>query len=154
PQTWIQLVASTSVPPDRVVESLRQVVHAMDANIPVGGTTTMAQRVSDAFREDRFNLMLIGVFAVLALAVAGVGVYGAMAYSIEQRGREFGVRIALGARRTGILGLALGQAIRLGVAGTALGLCTALIMGRILGSALYVVPTVHSGVLYGVSVAD
>jgi ABC-type antimicrobial peptide transport system permease subunit len=77
-----------------------------------------------------------------------------MSCAIEQRTQEFGVRLALGARPAGILGLALGHAARLSLAGTGLGLVLSLALGRVLGSALYLVPGQHDGLIYGVDVTD
>jgi putative ABC transport system permease protein len=92
-------------------------------------------------------------FAALAIVLASVGVFGAMAYAIEQRTREFGVRLALGADRIGILALALGQSA-LGLAGTALGLGLSLALARLLGDAVYLVQGKHDGLIYGVSTTD
>ena len=94
------------------------------------------------------------MFAAFAVVLAAVGLYAAMAHSVAQRTKEFGVRLALGADRAGILGLALGQTIRLGAAGTALGFAVALVLARMLGDALYLVQGQHSGLIYGISLAD
>jgi predicted permease len=150
----IQLVVNTAVPPSGVVDALRREVVSLDPHLPVTAVTTMAQRLDDALRTDRFNLLLIGAFAVIAIVLAGVGIYGAMSCAIEQRTQEFGVRLALGARPAGILGLALGHAARLSLAGTGLGLVLSLALGRVLGSALYLVPGQHDGLIYGVNVTD
>ena len=150
----MQLIASTAIPPATVVAPLRAQLLAIDPDVPVSSVTTMAQLVDEAFRSDRFNLLLIGAFAVLALVMAAVGVYGAMSYTMQQRTKEFGVRIALGASRGTIFSLALGQAARLGAAGTALGLVLSLVLARILGNALYLVPREHNGLIYGVSTTD
>jgi len=154
PPSPIQLIASTAIPPATVVAPLRAQLLAIDRDLPVSSVTTMAELVDEAFRSDRFNLLLIGAFAVLALVMAAVGVYGAMSYTMQQRTQEFGVRIALGAPRRTIFSLALGQAARLGAAGTALGLVLSLVLARILGNALYLVPREHNGLIYGVSTTD
>jgi ABC-type antimicrobial peptide transport system permease subunit len=114
----------------------------------------MMDRVARASRGDCFNLILIGSFAALAILMAAVGIYGAMSYAIERRTQEFGVRIALGAQRSGILALALGESARLAVIGTVLGVAASLTLARLIGSALYLVPAKHEGLLYGVSLTD
>ena len=154
PAPSIQLIVSAGVPVEGVVDSVRQAALAVDPSLLTTGITTMAQRVDDALRSDRFHLLLIGAFAALAMALASVGIFGAMVYAIEQRTREFGVRLALGADRIGILALALGQSARLGLAGTALGLGLSLALARLLGDALYLVQGQHGGLIYGVSTTD
>jgi predicted permease len=154
PAPSIQLIVSTGVPAEGVVDSVRRAALAVDPNLPVTGITTMARRVDDALRSDRFHLLLIGAFAAVAILLAAIGIFGAMAYAIEQRTREFGVRLALGADRVGILALALGQSARLGLAGTALGLGLSLTLARLLGDALYLVQGKHDGLIYGVSTTD
>jgi putative ABC transport system permease protein len=102
----------------------------------------------------RFNLTLIMVFAALALIVAAVGIYGSVACAIEERSREFGVRIALGAAPSAIFGEALRESIRVAVAGSLLGAGAVIALARIVGSALYLVPGQHVGMLYNVSLTN
>ena len=154
PVTPMQLVVKASVPPAALVDPVRQAVLAVDRDLPVLGVRTMAQRVHEAFREDRFHLLLIGTFALVAIVLASVGVYAAMAHAVQQRTAEFGLRLALGARRSGILSLALGQSMRLGLAGTVLGLAVSLALARVLGDALYLVERSHNGLIYGVTTTD
>jgi putative ABC transport system permease protein len=150
----IHLIVRTSVPPLTVTDSLRRQIQALDPRLPVISTLTMTDRVDDSLRGARFHLFLTGFFAVVAILLASVGIYGVMSYAVEQRTREFGVRLALGAQRAGILGLAIGQSLRLGLAGTAIGLGGSLLLARAIGDALFVVRGQHSGILYGVSLAD
>ena len=105
-------------------------------------------------RGARFRLALVGVFAGLALLLAAVGVYGAVAFSTALRTREFALRIALGAGPGSIAGLTLGHTARLTAAGAACGLGGSLVLGRILKNALYLAPHLHPGLIYGVSVTD
>ncbi len=154
PEPSVRLIAHTSVPTANVIDPLRQTVFALDPNVPVYSIRTMTDLVADASGSERFNLALITAFAFIAMLMSAVGIYGAMSYSIEQRTREFGIRLALGAQRRGILAVALAQCTRLGLMGTALGLALAFVLARVLGSALYLVPRQHIGLLYGVSLSD
>jgi putative ABC transport system permease protein len=129
-------------------------VLALDKDLPILTVRTMADLVDGALQSDKFNTLLIGTFALLAIVMAALGIFGAMSYAMEQRTREFGVRLALGAPRTGILGLAVGESTRLGVIGTVLGLIAAIALARMLGDALYLIPGAHDGLLYGVSTTD
>jgi len=114
----------------------------------------LEQRVSRALQNDRFNMMLISSFAAIAVLLAVVGIYGAIAYVVEGRRREFGVRLALGARPWQLVSLALWQAGRVGIAGGLIGVGGALILSRALGDALYLVPGSHNGLLFGVTTLD
>ena len=148
------LVLNTGIPPATLASSVRQEIAALDKDLPTSTIISMDQRVKDKLRADRFNLLLIGTFAGLGVLLASVGIYGAMAYLIEQRTREFGIRIALGAGRQRILALTLGQAASLTLIGLTLGLSVSLVLGRLLQSRLYLVEHEHEGLLYGVSVFD
>jgi putative ABC transport system permease protein len=154
PAPSVELVVSTAIPPARVSDALRSAAARVDPALPVTGITTLTQRVEDALQGDRFNLLVIGFFAGMALLLAAVGIYGAMACAVQERTREFGVRLALGAMPHAILGAALLESARVGVAGSVLGAAIALGLAKLLGSALYLVPGEHGGLLYGVKTTD
>jgi hypothetical protein len=154
PAPAIGVYAHTAVPPTDVAPLVRQALARLDRNLPAMGVQSMEQRVSNALRGDRFNLLLVSSFAGLATLLAAVGIFGAMASSMAQRRQEFGLRMALGADRHAVLALALGQALRLATAGTALGVLIVLIAARLLGDALYVVQGQHEGVVYGARLAN
>jgi putative ABC transport system permease protein len=154
PVSALQLIVHTSVPAAHLVDQLRQAATSVDKSLPVLAVQTMTQTVSNSLQSARFNLLLIAMFGGLAMVMAAIGIYGTMSYAMEQRIQEFGVRLALGAQRSGILRLALGQAAGLGAIGTACGLALSVVVARLIGDALYLVPRVHSGVLYGVTTTD
>ena len=148
------LVASTKLPSSVIVGPIRHQIAQVDKSIPVTNIATMDERASDALQGARGVLILAAVFAGLAVALVGVGLFGAIAYSVEQRTREFGIRLALGASPARVLRNALEQSAFLGGFGLVLGVGVSLALGRLLGSALYLVPQQHDGLLYGVSVFD
>jgi putative ABC transport system permease protein len=154
PSPAVELVARGSVPAAGLADTLRQRAARIDPAMPVTSVTTFDARVSHALQGDRFNLMLIGSFAGLALALAGIGIYGAIAYSVQARTRELGVRLALGAQPGRLVGAVLWQAGRLGLIGAAIGLAGTLALAVPLGNALYLVPGDHEGLLYGVTTTD
>jgi putative ABC transport system permease protein len=154
PSPWIELVVRAGVPPSSLGDALRQRAAHVDPAIPVTSVTTFEARVTRALQGDRFNLLLIGAFAGLAVLLAAIGIYGAVAYNVQARTREFGVRLALGARPARLVGAALWQAGRLGLVGGALGLAVILALAVPLGNALYLVPGAHEGLLYHVSTTD
>jgi putative ABC transport system permease protein len=148
------LVVSTNLPTSAVVSPIRHQMAQVDKDIPVTHVATMEERVADSLQEARGELILIAVFAALAVALVAVGIFGAIAYFVEQRTREFGIRLALGASPSRVLRHALRQSAVLGVSGLALGIAASLALGRLVGSALYLVPHEHDGLLYGVSIFD
>jgi putative ABC transport system permease protein len=154
PSPSVELVVRTGIPAAQVTDALRAAAVRADPSLPVTRMTTLTQRVNEAFRGARFNLLLIGGFALVATLLAGVGIYGAMACAVEERRREFGVRLALGATPGTILGSSLRESTRIGLTGGLLGTAIALVLARILGNALYLVPGKHAGVLYGVTTTD
>jgi hypothetical protein len=154
PGPGVELVVSTAIPPARISAALRSAAARVDPALPVTGVTTLTQRVEDALQGDRFNLLIIGFFAAAATVLAAVGIYGAMACAVQERTREFGVRLALGAMPRAILVAALSESARVGIAGSLLGAAITLGLAKILGSALYLVPGEHGGLLYGVKTTD
>ena len=150
----IFLVASTKLPTGSVAGAIRHQIAQVDSGIPITHVATMDERAAESLQGARGNLLLIGVFAGLAVALVAVGIFGAIAYYAQQRTREFGVRLALGASPAGILRLALRYSAALGISGVVLGICVSLVVGRLLGTALYLVRGKHGGMLYVVSMFD
>src|SRR5207244_2381673 len=116
---------------------VRTAVHEIDKDLPVYGMQTMSQHLARASSRTRFSAVLLGVFAALALGLAGVGVYGVVAYSVAARTREIGIRMALGASRSDVLKLIVGDGLLLCVAGLAVGVPLGLVSTRVLSSFLY-----------------
>lgn len=154
PSSGIEVLVRSGVPPASIAGPLRAAAGGVDPDVPVTSVTLLDTRVADAFREDRFHLLLIGCFAIVGLTLAGIGIYGAVSYAVQRRRREFGVRLALGARPRTLVFAALREALRVAALGGALGLAGALVIARLLGNALYLVPGEHNGLLYGVTTTD
>jgi len=112
-------------------------IQAVDREQPVSDVRTMESWVADSTARARFGTMLFGVFACAALALAAVGVYGVISYSVAQRRNEIGIRMALGAQTRDILRLIIGQGLALALIGVAVGLTTAFALTRLMKSLLY-----------------
>jgi len=121
----------------------RREVQSLDSQLPIFGVKTMEAAVDESLAGRRFSLLLLGLFAALALVLAAVGIYGVMSYGVVQRTREIGIRMALGAREADVLRLVVGDGARLAGAGVAIGLALALVLSRVI-----------RGMLYGVSAYD
>lgn len=148
------LLAATQVSPASVIDAIRHQIAEVDRGIPVTHIATMDERAAESLQEARANLILIGLFAAFAVVLVAVGIFGAVAYFVEQRTREFGIRLTLGALPSQILRHALNQSAMIAVSGLGLGIALSLALGRVLRSALSLVPGEHDGLLYGVSVFD
>lgn len=131
------LVLRTETEPLSVVNSVAAAVHAIDPELPLADVRTMEEVVDLTLARPRIVAVLLAVFAVMALVLAGVGVYGVMAYSVGQRTQEIGVRMALGATPDSVFRLVLGQALRLVVLGVVTGLIAAGALTRLLETLLY-----------------
>jgi putative ABC transport system permease protein len=129
--------------PASLTQALREQVRAVDPDLPVFGERTMDDVVAASLAQRRFALQVVGGFGVLALLLAGVGVYGVVAYSVSRRTREIGIRLALGASSGAILRWVFGQGMRLTLLGTAAGLVGAFLLTRLL-----------RGLLFGVEATD
>jgi putative ABC transport system permease protein len=135
------LIVRTSTDPMSVVGAARNVVAGIDDNLPIYAVQTMPDLVSANVAQPRFNSLLMGAFAAIALILATVGLYGVMSYGVAQRTQEIGVRLALGARPSDVLGLVIRQGMGLAAVGLGIGVVGALWASQALASMLYGVGT-------------
>ncbi len=120
-----------------LLRSINAATAAVNRNVPVYDVKTMDSMLADSGSLRNFDLSLLGAFSLLALSLAAVGVYAVMAYSVSQRTREIGIRIALGARSRDVLRLILHQGARLAIAGSVIGVAAAFLLRKIMASLLY-----------------
>ncbi|HEV7475787.1 MAG TPA: ABC transporter permease [Pyrinomonadaceae bacterium] len=123
--------------PSSLGPSLREVIRSIDKDQPIFNLRTMTQLLDESIAQRRFNLTLLGGFSLLALVLASIGIYGVMSYSVAQRTREIGVRIALGAQARDVLRMILGQGLILTLIGLGLGLAGAFALTRFLATLLF-----------------
>ena len=123
--------------PTTLIEAVRRVIHAIDPEVPLFGVEPLAQTLSNSASERRFTTLVLGAFAGVALLLALVGVHGVLSYSVACRQREIGIRMALGADRTRVRSLVLGESARLAVLGLTLGILGALGLTGVLRTMLY-----------------
>src|SRR6266540_1143228 len=143
PFTWSYLMIRASVPPETLIQSMRGAVASVNSTLQPVSFLPMERLVSDSVARPRFNTVLLAAFAALALALAAVGIYGVIAYSVSRRAHEIGVRMALGARKSDVIRLVLKQGMTPAGAGAALGLIGAWAATRLM-----------SGMLFEVSATD
>jgi putative ABC transport system permease protein len=121
----------------RIADDVRKQVQSVDARLPVFGASMLATTVSTALDQRRFSLRIVGLFALTALLLAAIGIYGVISYLVNERTHEIGIRLALGADRKNILQMILRQGLTMAVIGAATGLAAALIVAHLMASALY-----------------
>jgi putative ABC transport system permease protein len=143
PSRNMNVLVRSGLPPDALLALLRQRTAALDPTIPLYGVTTLAEGMGRYVAQRRLQTFLLGIFSSVALLMAGVGVYGLLHYSVSKRAQEIGVRVALGARSSDVVGMVVREGFTLAVPGIALGL---------VGS-LWVAETL-AALLYGVSASD
>jgi predicted permease len=131
------LVIQTTGEPAAMTETIRNAVARVAKDIPVFAVKSMAEQVATTLWQQRMAASLIGLFGALALALAGVGLYGVIAHSVSERTREIGIRMALGADSRAIVRLVVRQGLRLTLIGAALGVVAALALTRLMSSLLY-----------------
>ena len=153
------LVRTTAKPMD-LVEAVKGRLKGLDKDLPLDNVRTMEHVADASLGEPRLRTWLLGLFAVLALALASAGLYGLLAYAVARRTQEIGIRLAMGAERGDVLKLVMGQGLALTAIGIGLGLTLALGLARFLESLLYGVgaadPLTYSvvaGLLAGVAAA-
>jgi putative ABC transport system permease protein len=136
-QPFMAVAVRTTGSPDRYVNLVRDAVRSVDPDQPVSGVSNMEELLSKSVGQRRLSMMLLSLFSGIALVLASIGIYGVMSYSVTQRSRELGVRIALGADRGDVLRLVLRQGMRLALLGIGIGLAAALALTRLIESQLY-----------------
>jgi predicted permease len=145
------LVARTSADSTAAVQAIVKQVHAVDPTVPVYDVRSMQDRVSDSLARQRFSMLLLGAFAMAALLLAAVGLYGVLAYLVSQGTRDIGVHMALGAQRSRIMRMVIRHGLELTFAGIFLGLAGAAALTRVMTSLLFGVGTLDLATFTGVS---
>ncbi len=140
---WMNLVVHTALPGNETLAIIKDSLHKLDPQIPVTKVQWMSDLSAASLDKQRFNLLLLGIFAVTALMLSALGIYGVISHLVTQRTNEIGIRMALGAGPDTILRLVVGQCLQLIVVGTIIGLGGALALSRLL-----------SGLVFGVGVRD
>jgi predicted permease len=127
----------TTANPVALLAAARDAVHAIDANLPLSAVNTMDKLVESSVGQRKLSMILLATFSAIAMLLASIGIYGVMSYSVAQRTRELGVRMALGAARARVLTLVVRQGMALATSGVAIGLFTAFALTRLLSSQLF-----------------
>ena len=150
-KTWMNVAVRTAEAPEGLAAAVRREVAAVDADIPVTKVRAMDDLITASVAPRRFNLLLLGGFAALALVLAGVGLHGVISYAVAQRTQEMGVRVALGAAPRDVVRLVLGQGLALTLGGVALGAAAALGLTRFLSTMLFGVRATDPATFIGVA---
>ena len=131
------LLVRTATDPDAIVASVRREVQAINPQLPLFGVGTLEGQISDTLATPRFRAVLLAGFAVIALLLATIGIYGVTAHAVGQRTHEVGIRMALGAGRRDVLALIVVQHLRPALIGAAIGVAGAIVLGQSLRSLVY-----------------
>jgi putative ABC transport system permease protein len=133
----MSLVVRTASDPTSLTAAIRREVLSLDKEQPISGVLTLTELLATSVAQRQFAMLLLGVFAVVALLLAAIGIYGVLSYAVTQRTHEIGIRMALGAGQREILRLVVGQGMRLALLGVGIGLAVALALMRLLASLLF-----------------
>jgi putative ABC transport system permease protein len=149
--SYISLVVGATGRPEALADTVQQTVWSLDRDQPILQLGTMQARLDEVYAPRRFNMLLFGVFALVALVLAAAGLYGTLAYMVAQRTHEIGIRLALGAQTRDVLWLIIRQGLALTLIGVALGLGAALALTRVLQNLLYEVSATDPGTFAGIA---
>ncbi len=143
---YLSIIVRTPLDAATLMPAIKNVVYGVGKDQPVYDIKTIEQIVSASMSTQRYTMILLAAFAALALLLASVGIYGVLSYSVTQRVQEIGIRMALGADRSNVQRLLIGQGLTLAISGVAIGTIAALLLARLLRS--------FSQLLYGVTASD
>jgi len=147
----MSVAVRTSGDPLLMARSVRDAIHTVDKDMPLSNVKSMDDLLEGSLGQRRLSMILLGAFSAIALLLASIGIYGVLAYSVTQRSRELGIRMALGAARARVLRLVIGQGMALALVGIAIGLVGALALTRLLGTQLYSIRPTDPVTFVGVS---
>jgi putative ABC transport system permease protein len=145
-------VVRTDADLGQTMNEIRRAIHELDPELPLIGLQPLSNVVGISLGERTFNTVLLGAFAVLALVLAAIGIFGLIAHAVVQRTRELGIRLAIGATPANVLGLVVGDGTRLAVAGVMIGLAGAFALTRLMRSVLFDVAPFDPVAIAGASV--
>jgi putative ABC transport system permease protein len=143
PMGFRTVTLRTAGDPQGLIEPMRAMVSELDPDLPIFRVRSMAQIAGDAVAQPRVYLLLLGLFAGVAVLLAALGIYGVLTHAVAQRTREIGIRLALGAARTGVVTMVVRQAVLLAATGLVIGLALALGASRLI-----------KGLLFGIEPSD
>jgi putative ABC transport system permease protein len=147
----MSLVIRTETDPLEMAAAVRAQALSLDGTLPVYEVGSMEQAIIDSVAERRFNMALLAVFAMLALLLAAVGVYGVISYQTSNRTREIGIRQALGARRSDVLKMVLNEGMAMAAVGVIAGLASGLALTRVMASLLYEVSATDPAIFFSLA---
>ena len=133
----MNFVVRTSGNPAALASSIRSAVNEMDPSVPIYSLRTMNDVVERSLVRPRFLSLLLGTFSVIAVALAAVGIFGVMAYTVTQRTQEIGVRVALGASTSNVLSMVVGQGLKMTLIGMGVGLVGSFFLSRVMVGLLF-----------------
>jgi predicted permease len=144
PMDFAKLVIRTALPVQQILPMIRREVAAFDATLPIGGGGTLEEWIGGSMSQERFTMFMLGVFAIVALLLAAVGVYGIIAYIVQQRSHEIGIRMALGAQRRDVVTLIGSRVLGVTTLGVVLGVAGAMAGSRLMTKLLFDIAAVDA----------
>ena len=147
----MSVAVRTTGDPLLMARPVREAIHTVDKDMPLSNVKSMDDLLESSLGQRRLSMILLGAFSAIALLLASIGIYGVLAYSVTQRSRELGIRMALGAARGRVLRLVIGQGMALATVGIAIGLAGAFALTRFLASQLYSITPTDPATFVGVS---